>query len=111
MYSTLKMFAVAWAWACWAWVIHSHQWLWLIASLLPYLLLAHYAHRIEQWRPPPAPTRRSDRSSTQLPPQPGLGASLIQHFADLAQAAKQQHDRDATGKDHRHQVGRRREPE
>jgi hypothetical protein len=30
--------AILWAWACWAWVAYSHQWLWLIASIIPYFI-------------------------------------------------------------------------
>jgi hypothetical protein len=29
---------ILWAWACWAWVAYSHQWLWLIASVIPYFI-------------------------------------------------------------------------
>lgn len=39
LYKALRIGAVLWAWGCWAWVTFSHQWLWLILSLIPYLLL------------------------------------------------------------------------
>jgi hypothetical protein len=31
--------AVLFAWSCWAWVAYSHQWLWLIVSVIPYFVV------------------------------------------------------------------------
>ena len=39
MFKFLRIASVLWAWACWAWVAYSHQWLWLIASVIPYFVL------------------------------------------------------------------------
>lgn len=40
----LRIAVVLWAWACWGWVIYSREWLWLIASIVPYLLYTSFGH-------------------------------------------------------------------
>lgn len=35
----LEYTAVPFAWVCWGWVWYSHQWVWLIVSVIPYLIL------------------------------------------------------------------------
>jgi hypothetical protein len=51
MYKVLKVSVVLWAWACWGWVAYSHQWLWLVASLVPYFLFNAFGHRLNGTEP------------------------------------------------------------
>lgn len=48
MYNTIKVVVVLWAWGCWGWVIYSHEWLWLAASLVPYLVFNQIGHHLDK---------------------------------------------------------------
>jgi hypothetical protein len=48
MHKTLKIFVIFWAWGCWAWVIYTHQWFWLVVSLVPYLLFNGFGHCLDK---------------------------------------------------------------
>lgn len=48
MYNAIKVAVVLWAWGCWAWVIFSHEWLWLVASLVPYLAFNQFGHKLDK---------------------------------------------------------------
>jgi hypothetical protein len=45
---TVRILAILWAWGVWLWVAVSRQWLWLIASLIPYLLFNQFGHLLDK---------------------------------------------------------------
>lgn len=51
MYKAIKILVILWAWGCWAWTAYSHQWLWLLASAIPYLLFTTFGHHLEHAEP------------------------------------------------------------
>jgi len=51
VYKTLKVLVVLWAWGCWGRVVYSHQWLWLVASLIPYVLFNAFGHHLDTTEP------------------------------------------------------------
>lgn len=50
MFKILKTSVVLWAWGCWAWAAYSHQWIWLIASLIPYFVFNNLGHYLDKSR-------------------------------------------------------------
>ncbi len=48
MLKILYISVILWAWGCWGWVVYSHQWMWLIASIVPYFLYTSFGHYLER---------------------------------------------------------------
>jgi len=51
MYQVIKILVALWAWGSWAWVVYSHQWLWLLLSVVPYLLFNSFGHLLDRSEP------------------------------------------------------------
>ncbi|MDR1646739.1 MAG: hypothetical protein LBR88_01710 [Zoogloeaceae bacterium] len=48
MFRITKILCILWAWGCWLWSAYSRQWLWLLLSLVPYLLFNHFGHALDK---------------------------------------------------------------
>jgi len=62
MYQVVKNIVALWACGSWAWGCYSHQWLWLLLSVVPYLLFNSFGHLLDSSGSEVDATRFSDES-------------------------------------------------